>query len=167
MSTTTSPETDVAAQSPTAASAPTNGVTRRHALALAGLSAGALTVAACGSSSGASAPSSSSSPAAADAGTGAGPVATLDKITVGGAISATDSTGKPIIVARPTSTTAVAFSAICTHQGCTVNPSGGQLDCPCHGSVYNAMTGAVENGPAERPLPPVSVTVKNGSVFLG
>ena len=39
--------------------------------------------------------------------------------------------GSPAIVARPTATTAVAFSAICTHEGCTVNPAGSELDCPC------------------------------------
>ena len=80
-------------------------------------------------------------------------LAKLSDITVGSAISATNSDGSKIIIARPTSSTVAAFSAICTHQGCVVAPSGGQLDCPCHGSVFNASTGAVVNGPASRPLP--------------
>jgi Rieske Fe-S protein len=67
-------------------------------------------------------------------------------------------------VARPTDTDAVAFSAICTHQGCTVAPSGSRLNCPCHGSVFNALTGAVEHGPARSPLPSIPVKVVNGNV---
>jgi Rieske Fe-S protein len=51
--------------------------------------------------------------------------------------------------------------------GCTVQPAGGQLNCPCHGSVYNALTGAVINGPATRPLAQVTVHVANGGVLTG
>jgi Rieske Fe-S protein len=59
-----------------------------------------------------------------------------------------------------------AFSSTCTHQGCQVNKvSGGRIDCPCHGSVFDASTGAVVAGPAPSPLPPVAVTVRNGEVF--
>lgn len=72
--------------------------------------------------------------------------------------------GQPVIVAQPTAGHAVAFSAICPHAGCTVAPKGAELDCPCHGSKFNATTGAVLNGPAVRPLTPVAVTVKDGEV---
>ncbi len=58
----------------------------------------------------------------------------------------------------------MAFSALCTHKGCTVAVKAAELDCPCHGSKYNALTGAVINGPAPKPLPPVSVTVSGGNV---
>jgi Rieske Fe-S protein len=59
-----------------------------------------------------------------------------------------------------------AFSAVCTHQGCEVNKvSDGKIDCPCHGSVFDASTGAVVAGPAPSPLPAVAVTVRNGEVF--
>lgn len=44
-----------------------------------------------------------------------------------------------------------SLSPICTHQGCTVDISGAQLICPCHGSTYD-RTGTVVRGPAERPL---------------
>ena len=91
-------------------------------------------------------------------------VATLADIAVGSAVSA-ELDGKPIIVARPTSATAACFSAICTHQGCTVKPAGTKLDCPCHGSVFDAKTGAVEGGPAPSPLPKIAVTVSDGAVF--
>ena len=90
-------------------------------------------------------------------------IVALSAVPVGQAVSATLD-GKPIVVAQPAAGQAVAFSAICTHQGCTVAPKGSELDCPCHGSKYNALTGAVINGPAPSPLPAVSVSVKDGNV---
>ncbi len=46
-----------------------------------------------------------------------------------------------------------ALSAICTHLGCITqwNPSLDLIACPCHGSRF-AKDGAVEHGPAPRPL---------------
>jgi len=67
-------------------------------------------------------------------------------------------------VAQPTAGTVVAFSAVCTHLGCTVTPKGKELDCPCHGSVYDAFTGQVITGPASRPLPSIPVAVRSGQV---
>jgi cytochrome b6-f complex iron-sulfur subunit len=75
--------------------------------------------------------------------------------------------GAPIVVAQPTAGTAVAFSAICTHMACQVAPAGKRLDCPCHGSQYDATTGAVLRGPATKPLPAVPVRVENGKVVAG
>jgi Rieske Fe-S protein len=61
----------------------------------------------------------------------------------------------------------VAFSAICTHQGCKVAPAGTTLNCPCHGSKYDAMTGKVLNGPAKADLAPVAVKVSGQDVVAG
>ena len=69
------------------------------------------------------------------------------------------------MVARPTDTTAAAFTAICTHMGCTVNVDGAVLNCPCHGSRYNALTGAVTRGPAPRNLAAIPVRVVDGEVM--
>jgi Rieske Fe-S protein len=93
------------------------------------------------------------------------PLAQLSAIPVGGAVSATGPDGAPLIIARPTSSTVAGFSAICTHQSCTVQPAGNRLDCPCHGSVYNATSGAVINGPAPRPLPSVPVKLSGDDVL--
>ena len=47
----------------------------------------------------------------------------------------------------------MALSAICTHLGCITqwNPDLDLIACPCHGSRF-AKDGAVEHGPAPRPL---------------
>jgi len=82
----------------------------------------------------------------------------------GGIVLADDS----IVLTRESGNTVHGYSAICTHQGCLVSKvSGGQISCPCHGSVFDANTGAVINGPATAPLPPVRVSVVNGSVVRG
>jgi Rieske Fe-S protein len=94
-------------------------------------------------------------------------VAKLSDINVGEAIAATDSSGAHIIVARPTTTTVAAFSAVCTHQGCAVSPAGKRLDCPCHGSVFDATTGEVLQGPASRALDRVNVTLSGNNIVAG
>jgi len=48
--------------------------------------------------------------------------------------------------------------------GCTVAPAGSELHCPCHGSKYNALTGAVIQGPASQPLAKLAIRVANGEV---
>jgi cytochrome b6-f complex iron-sulfur subunit len=64
-----------------------------------------------------------------------------------------------------TGTNIVALSSICTHQGCTVgyNPSRGDIECPCHGSVFST-SGSVLNGPATSPLRSYSVA-ETGNVL--
>ncbi len=58
-----------------------------------------------------------------------------------------------------------AYSAVCTHQACTVAYKDGQLACPCHGSVFDPAEGAaVLNGPANRPLPEVAIRVEGGEI---
>jgi cytochrome b6-f complex iron-sulfur subunit len=137
-------------------------VSRRSVLTVGAVGIGSAALAACSQakSPDSSAPSAGGTTAAAGA-----PLAKLSSIKVGEAIAATGADGSKIIISRPTATTVVAFSAICTHQGCTVVPAGKELDCPCHGSVYNATTGAVINGPAPRPLPAVSVKLSGENVI--
>jgi Rieske Fe-S protein len=91
------------------------------------------------------------------------PVASLSDIPVGGTLSATVE-GKPLLLAQPTEGKVVCFSAICSHQGCTVSAAAKDFECPCHGSTYAAATGAVTHGPAEHSLARVQVTVSGGSI---
>jgi len=72
----------------------------------------------------------------------------------------------------------VAYSAICTHLGCTVRFSEEPMDqapfphihCPCHGAMFDPQKGCtVLGGPAPRPLPqlPVKLNDKGEVVVSG
>lgn len=62
----------------------------------------------------------------------------------------------------------VAYSAICTHLGCTVSwtrnvqaPDASLTECHCHNSIFNPAEGAkVMGGPAPIPLSQIGVKVK-------
>lgn len=70
-----------------------------------------------------------------------------------------------VVVTKDAAGTIHAFSATCTHQGCTVSSvAGGAIVCPCHGSKFDASTGAVLQGPATRPLPAVTVAVQGDQI---
>jgi len=62
----------------------------------------------------------------------------------------------------------VAYSAICTHLGCTVLPrlsEQGYIVCPCHASVFDPAANArVVSGPANRPLPALPIEVSSNGV---
>lgn len=143
-----------------------NPVIARRTALVAGLGgAGALALAACGSSGGSTAtpPAGGGATSASGGSSGSGGIAALDSIKVGSSIDA-KLNGNPVLVSRPSADTAACFSAICTHQGCIVEAAGNQFHCPCHGSVYNAMTGAVIQGPAPRPLAKIPVRIQKGEI---
>ncbi|MEV6692858.1 Rieske (2Fe-2S) protein [Micromonospora sp. NPDC051196] len=91
-------------------------------------------------------------------------LATLADIPVGGgAIFA--SAG--VVVTQPTEGTIKAFSAKCTHQGCTVTSvDNGVITCACHNSVFDISDGSVRSGPAGAPLPAANVTVDGDAIRL-
>lgn len=60
----------------------------------------------------------------------------------------------------------IVVSAICTHEGCQIEGKGGGLACPCHGSRFNALTGAVTGGPAESALRKYTASEDAGSIFI-
>lgn len=138
----------------------------RRSVLLGMVATGAFVATGCGGgSSGGGSTAAGSGPASDEGGGAARPLATVADIPVGSAVSATAPDGRPLLVSRPTDASVVCFSAICTHQGCTVAPAGNELDCPCHGSRYDAATGKVIGGPAPAPLHPFAVKVEGGRVF--
>lgn len=90
-------------------------------------------------------------------------------VPVGGSASFQDpGTGDPSLVIQPTAGKFLAFDAVCPHAGCTVgyDRSARIFSCPCHGSEFNATTGAVEAGPASTGLKPIPVTkAANGQLY--
>jgi thiosulfate dehydrogenase [quinone] large subunit len=73
--------------------------------------------------------------------------------------------GSPDIVVRRHDGSLAAFSAVCTHAGCQVEYQSGVLLCPCHGSEFDASTGAVLQGPAVTPLARKRVLQRRGSIY--
>ena len=86
--------------------------------------------------------------------------------TVGGGV-VVDISGEPIAVIRTGDTSATALSAVCTHQGCTVEIQSGSapLYCACHGSEF-AISGVVVRGPARQSLRVYQATVDANGVTV-
>jgi Rieske Fe-S protein len=79
-------------------------------------------------------------------------------VPAGGALAAPNSAALvtaslgSFLVFRNSQTSFTVLTAVCTHEGCTVDRFNGQLYvCPCHNSKYTT-TGSVANGPATRAL---------------
>jgi Rieske Fe-S protein len=97
-----------------------------------------------------------------------GVLAEVGEVEVGGGrINASEN----VVVTQPTEGDFRGFSAICTHQGCTVTEvSGGTINCACHGSRYSIEDGSVVQSAPELtpdtqdPLPPVEVTEQDGAI---
>ena len=90
-------------------------------------------------------------------------IAALADVPVGGSIDATIN-GEAALISQPTAGQVVAFSAICTHQQCVVAAAGTEFHCPCHGSMYDAATGEVIQGPALEPLSEIAVAVSGDRI---
>ena len=96
-------------------------------------------------------------------------------VTVGGAADVPEGDMKvfevgdaPILVARVDGSL-YAFSDICTHQGCNLNQGeleGTEIECECHGSVFDITTGEVVSPPAQDPLPVYPVREEGGSLQI-
>ncbi|MFC8921582.1 Rieske (2Fe-2S) protein [Cellulosimicrobium sp. NPDC057127] len=146
------------------ASVPVPGPTRRAVLAGSGAGAALAVLAACGGGPATGARDEPAGTGSQGSGVPAGEVlAQADDVPVGGAVAVTVDDA-PVLVTRPAEETFAAFSAVCTHQGCTVGPGEGELVCPCHASRFDLATGAVLGGPAPSPLTEVAVTVDGGRV---
>ncbi|WP_336208967.1 Rieske (2Fe-2S) protein [Nonomuraea sp. LPB2021202275-12-8] len=72
-----------------------------------------------------------------------------------------------LVITQPTEGEFKAFSATCTHQGCTVaSVSNGVINCPCHGSQFKIEDGSVAQGPAGEPLAEKKINVSGGKIRL-
>jgi Rieske Fe-S protein len=96
-------------------------------------------------------------------------IADVSDVAPNSAVSYTNvGNGLPEVLVRLPDGRFVGYSAVCSHQGCTVayRPQIRKLVCPCHGGVYDpARGGAVVSGPPPLPLAKVKIEVRNGKVF--
>nr|WP_280696377.1 Rieske (2Fe-2S) protein [Kitasatospora sp. GP82] len=116
-----------------------------------------------------SAPTTTATPSAAAPAPGGKVSIAVSAVPVGGSAQVADpETGDAVYIVQPKRGQYCGLSSICSHSGCTVDaPKNGQLLCPCHGSRFDAATGAVINGPATKPLPKYTVTREGDRLGLG
>jgi cytochrome b6-f complex iron-sulfur subunit len=144
----------VTREAPTTPDEPGTGLTRRRALCGLVVALAAPGVLAACSSSG----DGAAAPAPPPGGT------PVSSIPVGGGTVVQGPNG-PVLLVQPTAGAVKAYSAVCPHQQVTVDPPvDGTITCPGHGSQFAAATGALEKGPAETGLTPVSTQIVNGAV---
>ncbi|WP_345574342.1 Rieske (2Fe-2S) protein [Nonomuraea rosea] len=132
------------------------------ALAITACGGGTDTAQTAGGATDSSAPQSSAPQSSAPQAGGA--LAKTADIPVGGGTIFKD---QKIVVTQPASGQFKAFSAVCTHNGCTVGSvSDGVIVCPCHNSKFAIADGAVTDGPADKPLPEQQIKVEGDQITL-
>jgi Rieske Fe-S protein len=68
---------------------------------------------------------------------------------------------------RPSEGSLLAYAQQCTHLSCAVTPdmAAGTLRCPCHHGFFDLATGRPTAGPPRRPLPRITLEVRDGIVY--
>jgi len=64
----------------------------------------------------------------------------------------------------------VALDNKCTHMRCRVSTGSlenGVVECPCHGSKFDLLTGEVKQGPATKPLSKYDVVIEEQRIMVG
>lgn len=139
------------------------GVLRGTAVALVGVVAGYLAVRASGVAGGERGTTAANAYGPSTTGDERLLIA-LDEVPPGGGVILGDD---GVVLTRTTDGELHAFSAVCTHQGCTVGAvNGDTIQCNCHGSQYNAADGKVKKGPAPKALAPKKITVEGDKLIV-
>jgi len=110
------------------------------------------------------------SPTASPTGLPATAIGTQQQLRAQGSITYQDpKTGDPAVAIDLGNGNVVAYDAVCTHAGCTVeyDPSQKVLFCPCHGAAFDpSHDAAVLQGPAPDPLPALKVQLgSDGNIY--
>lgn len=83
-------------------------------------------------------------------------------LSIGETFNFTSKSGSPAVLFK-SKTGVFAYSAVCTHEGCTVqfNSASQNLQCGCHGAVFDPSNeGKVVTGPTNKALPKIKVAVE-------
>ena len=99
---------------------------------------------------------------------GASAIGKTADLPVGGSLAFSDASGNPGFALQPKAGTYLAYSAVCTHEGCTVGYDQGvnQFACPCHGARFDGASGDVVRGPARDPLQKYTVAESGGTLYV-
>jgi nitrite reductase/ring-hydroxylating ferredoxin subunit/uncharacterized membrane protein YphA (DoxX/SURF4 family) len=94
----------------------------------------------------------------------AGPAKIIEDsaLAVGKIHNFTSKSGSPAVLFK-SKIGVFAYSAVCTHEGCTVqyNSASKNLQCGCHGAVFDPESdGNVLTGPTNKPLPKIKVAIE-------
>lgn len=140
---------------------------------IAGAGIAAVTLAACGDNSGSAgssatsaAPAGSAPAASAGSVSSGAQIAKSTDVPVGSVFAFQDPQGGPAFLLQPAAGTFLAYSGVCTHNGCTVgyDEAAAEFACPCHGARFEVATGEPVQGPAQQPLAKIAV-VESGGVI--
>jgi cytochrome b6-f complex iron-sulfur subunit len=101
------------------------------------------------------------------ASSGGRPIARVSEVPPGSAFEFRDDySGERAVLVHLQEGRFVAYSVVCSHQGCPVAYRGGELLCPCHGSVFDpARGGEAVRGPAQKPLQEIEVDAEGSKVM--
>ena len=89
-------------------------------------------------------------------------IASISDLNVGGALQIKLASGDPGILIRTATDAVCAFSAVCTHEGCSVDYDSvsKELICPCHGARFDPLqNGKAIGGPTRTPLTELPVEI--------
>lgn len=93
-------------------------------------------------------------------------VASASQVKVGSAFAYDAPDGNPAFIVQPAAGTYLSYSRVCTHEGCTVDFTGSEFACPCHGAQFAEDTGDVIAGPARAPLQKYTVVESGGNLYV-
>ena len=89
-------------------------------------------------------------------------IASISDLNVGSALQIKLASGDPGILIRTATDAVCAFSAVCTHEGCSVDYDSvsKELICPCHGARFDPLqNGKAIGGPTRTPLTELPVEI--------
>lgn len=96
------------------------------------------------------------------------PIGNLRDLPVGGAQSFHyPAEHNPCLMVRLDESTVLAYGQECTHLSCAVLPDVARSSfiCPCHLGSFDMKTGRPTGGPPRRPLPRITLRVRDGIIY--
>jgi nitrite reductase/ring-hydroxylating ferredoxin subunit len=85
-----------------------------------------------------------------------------------GRMKSVEAGGRPVLLANLAGEY-YAIGNVCTHMGCLLSDGilkGENVQCICHGSVFDVKTGKVVSGPAKKPEPSYQAKVEGDQILV-